>query len=85
METTLLAIHQAITTREISRERMMVEFRWINKSGKPEQGWIKVGEPGQNLWQVLQFREMQNPEEIGLQPPIWSEWGDIEHWGYQSD
>jgi hypothetical protein len=26
---------------------------------------------------VLQYRVMENVQEIGLQPPIWSEWEDV--------
>jgi len=31
----------------------------------------------QGNWLVLQYREMENPEEIGYYPPILSDWRDV--------
>lgn len=54
----------------------MIEFRWITwqgKDGMPPGGAIPVCDyPA--LWNVLQYRERENMNEIGLQDPIWSEW-----------
>jgi len=37
-----------------------------------------VGNPiGYKNLTKMQYREMQNPIEIGIQDPIWSEWLDV--------
>ena len=45
----------------------MIELRWLELD-RP------VGHIRQN---VLQYRIMTNIEEIGIQPPIWSDWIDV--------
>ena len=53
----------------------MIELRW-----KVEK-WEQMTEIGADILHVekpvLQVRLMSNIEEIGLQPPIWSEWEDV--------
>ena len=39
--------------------------------------WVKYNFPSGISVTVLQYRAMTNIEEIGIQPPIWSEWRDI--------
>lgn len=52
----------------------MIELRWLVKReplGKDWQASYKTS-------RVLQYRTMENTMEIGIQPPIWSEWRDVE-------
>ena len=57
----------------------MFELRWLSE---------KINVPldkrvyGPNIAKeetvrTLQFRQMSNIEEIGVQPPIWTEWEDV--------
>ena len=39
----------------------MFELRWLERIDR----------------RVLQFRQMTNIEEVGIQEPIWSEWQDV--------
>lgn len=51
----------------------MFELRWIRKE-EP------APEHGRNCFRmvkVLQFRQMSNIEEVGIQQPIWTEWEDV--------
>ena len=45
-------------------EGMMIELRWLHKIGSKE--------PPR-----LQYRQMENILELGIQEPIWSDWFDI--------
>ena len=49
----------------------MIELRWLDESftEHTEYGLVR-----RKVDPVLQFRQMENPEEFGLQPPIWSDW-----------
>ncbi len=57
----------------------MIELRWF----KPKQYFVQEDVGGELFGEwvdpppVLQNRQMQNPEEIGLHEPIWSEWQDV--------
>lgn len=53
---------------------MMTELRlFVDEWDCYADGMItkKVSDP------VLQYRQMQNISEIGIQEPIWSEWQDV--------
>lgn len=30
-----------------------------------------------NIWRVLQYSVMDNPHELGIQDPVWSDWIDV--------
>ena len=53
---------------------MMFELRWVLRE-------IIVGDWGGHevaeTRKVLQYRQATNVLEIGVQPPIWSEWEDV--------
>jgi hypothetical protein len=55
-----------------------VEMRWrdwdVRVDGIPSQGCVHVSG---SLYKILQYRERQNVNEIGLYLPIWGEWADI--------
>jgi hypothetical protein len=55
----------------------MIEFQWIRwdiRDGQPPFGAIHQGSEAQAYFQVLQYRERVNMDEVGLQDAIWSEW-----------
>lgn len=55
----------------------LVKFRWIfwnPANGEPPRGAVSTGTPPQQSYQVLQYQERENMDEIGLQEPLWSEW-----------
>ena len=41
----------------------MIEIRWQKETRQHRS--------------TLQYRIMENPQEIGIQDPIWSEWGNV--------
>lgn len=51
----------------------MIELRWLERVEKAE----GLGYERMAIRTVLQFRQMSNIEEIGIQPPIWAEWQDV--------
>ena len=53
----------------------MFELRWLIRPVT-----MKLGAPipfPNEKEKVLQFRQMSNIEEIGIQEPIWTEWEDV--------
>ncbi len=55
-----------------------VQMRWrywdVSKEGAPPMGCVHVDG---RLYKIMQYRERQNVNEIGLEPPIWGQWIDI--------
>lgn len=53
----------------------MIELRWC------VQQWTEYPELGEPIKRqrepVLQFRQMTNIQEIGIQEPIWSDWVEV--------
>ena len=49
----------------------MIELRWLVRT------LPTFGESQPNVEKVLQFRQMSNIEELGIQAPIWTEWEDV--------
>lgn len=56
-----------------------VQFRWVFcwYESNPPRGAIHIGSGAQLYYQILQYRERRNIDEIGLQEPIWSEWYNV--------
>lgn len=55
----------------------MIEVRWVEKDTEPPFGAVQVPTLSvlqKPVFNVLQYRERENPLEIGLQDAIWSEW-----------
>ena len=51
----------------------MIELRWyVKEISEPIAGAFVTVEH-----KILQSRYMANPEEIGLQEPIWSDWVEV--------
>lgn len=57
----------------------MLELRWTFKTGRPNTGWIPIGEGAQAIWQVLEYRTQVNILEVGLQEVAWSDWTEVGH------
>ena len=51
----------------------MFELRWLEITVKAK----GMGYERMTIERVLQFRQRSNVEEIGIQPPIWTEWEDV--------
>lgn len=51
----------------------MIDLRFVSRS-------VPALELGENIGKsvrVLQFRQMTNLNEIGIQEPVWGEWQDV--------
>lgn len=54
----------------------MFKLRWVEKDIQvPVLKHIGITET--KTIKILQYRQMSNIEEIGIQPPIWTEWEDV--------
>jgi len=57
----------------------MFELRWLSKviNVPVDDGRFGPMIVQEKKIKTLQFRQMNNIEEIGIQPPIWTEWEDV--------
>lgn len=55
-----------------------VQMRWrcwdVSIDGAPTIGCTHIHG---SIYKIMQYRERQNVNEIGLEPPIWGDWIDI--------